>query len=292
MKTMGYDGYMPPEIAPPPAPAPEPHHIKPVPIIIAVLVLILAGIALWFVLTRPSPVIGPPGEATSTPQTATSVKQHITDKGQYYQIDAAYASATPLEWSASPAAEAKAVASMKKFETDQIAQFKEDSGLNHLTAEDIQTQGLSKDRYYALTIDYKIYSSTVSISYVYLIYADTLGAHPNTYYRTFTFDAATGTELAVKDLFTPSTDYLAVLSNQARTKLPAQMKAASGYDPDMDMLDAGTSADAANFQDFYLDGSDLVIIFPPYQVAAYAFGTIELRIPRASLGNALKAEFR
>lgn len=263
---------------------------RPLHIALAAGILILAGIALWFILSRPAPVINPPGEATSTPETALGT-EHIKDNGQYYEIDAAYPTGTPLAESASQAADKKAVASMKAFETAEITRFKEESGLNNLTAEDIQIQGLSADRHYALGIDYKTYSSTVTLSFVYLIYADTLGAHPNAYYRTFTFDAKTGAELSIKDLFA-SADYLAVLSNESRTRLPAQIKEASGYDPDMDMLNAGTEADAANFQTFYLDGSDLVLIFPPYQIAAYALGTTELRIPRAELGNALKPRFR
>ncbi len=280
---------MPPEIAPPPAPAPNQHTVTPVPIIIAVIILIVAGLGLWYVLTRPAPAITPIGESPDAPNALG--KAHITDKGPYYDIDAAYPTGTPLAESASAEADAKAVASMKAFETEAIAQFKEDTGVTSLTAEDIQVQGLSKDRYYALGIDYKTYSSLVTLSFVYLIYADTLGAHPNAYYRTFTYDANTGAELSIDDLFA-SSDYLAVLSNEARTRLPALLEARLGSSPDPDMLAAGTTPDAANFQTFYLEGPDLVLIFPPYQIAAYAAGTTELRIPRSALGNALKPEFR
>lgn len=283
---------MPPETppsfeAPAPAPAPKPPH-SPLPIIFAVLLLLVAGGVLWFLLTRETPA--PPGEPLNTGSTAP-IKQHLTDDGTYYEIDAAYPSSTPLAESASPAADAKAVATMKKFETDEIASFKADSGLDSLTAEDIQMQGLGPNRKYGLGIDYETFSSTVTLSFVYEIYSDTLGAHPNTYYRTFTFDAASGSELALKDLFVPG--YLNVLANEAKNRLPAIVKEQSGgYDADPDMLALGITPEAVNFQSFYLDGANLVIIFPPYQIGPYALGTILLPIPRADLGNALKAQYR
>lgn len=273
-RAVGYDGYM----------------SKPLVVVLAIIVLISAGLIFWFVHSHSAPA-GPAPAATSTAPAQASVKQHLTDKGQYYEADAAYPSTTALAASAGASADAAAVASMKAFEADQIAQFKKDAGLDALTPEDIQVQGLSADRQYALQIDYKVYSSPATLSYVYLIYEDTLGAHPNTYYRTFTFDKKTGAELGLQDIFA-SADYLSVLSNESRNRLPALLKARTSYDPDPDMLAAGTTADAANFQSFYLDGADFVIIFPPYQVAAYAAGTTELRIARSALGNTLKAELR
>jgi hypothetical protein len=54
------------------------------------------------------------------------------------------------------------------------------------------------------------------------------------------------------------------------------------------MLNAGTSAKAENFKDWYVDGTNLVIVFPPYAVAAYAAGAQTLTIPFSQL-TSLKA---
>ncbi len=53
------------------------------------------------------------------------------------------------------------------------------------------------------------------------------------------------------------------------------------------MLNSGTTAKVENFQDWYIDGTSLVIIFPPYQVAAYAAGEQTVTIPFSQL-TALK----
>lgn len=260
---------------------------KPLPLLIAIIVLLLVGGALWFVLTRNSDVPPPGSLNPSSGQVDTGTKQELHDSGDYYDITGTYPSSAGLSGSV----DALAVGYMKTFVEQESARFK-DTNISELTAEDIQIQGLGGDRKYVLDIDYDFYSSPRTTSFVYHMYADTLGAHPNGYYRTFTFDRETGDGLALDDLFTPTTDYLSVVSTIVREKLPSIIKSYSGYDADPDMLLAGTSPDADNFQNFYLDGADLVIVFPPYQVGPYALGTQEVHIPRAELGNALRVEYR
>lgn len=264
---------------------------KPLPIAIAVIVLVVAAGGLWYVLSRPTgnELVNPfpPSQGTLGEPT----EQTLKDSGQYYEITAKYPSSAGLTATAGAKEDALAVSSMKFFAEQEAARFK-DTNVSSLTAEDIRIQGLGGDRQYALDIAYKAYRSPVAVSYVYLMYANTMGAHPNTYYRTFVFDAKTGEGLHLDDLFSPTADYLGVLSVLSREKLAVQMEKAGGVAPDADMLDAGTTPDADNFQNFYLEGADLVLIFPPYQVAPYVYGTQEVRIPRAELGNAFKVEFR
>ena len=278
----------PVDIAPPPAPAPH-QGPKPLPTVIAILILLVAAGGIWFWLTQtPS---GTGTTATSTPE-GTVEKQTIRDAGDYYDIEANYPATTPLKATAGARADAKAVEILHGFVAQEIANFKENSGLSSLTPEDIQVQGLGGDRKYALGVDYTIHTSPATVSYVFQMYQDTMGAHPNAYYRTFVFDKTMGDGLTLADVFSPTADYVGVLSNESRNRLPALLKARTGYDADPDMLAAGTTPDADNFQNFYLDGKDLVIIFPPYQIAAYAAGTTELHIPRAELGNAIVAKYR
>ncbi len=277
------------DIAPPPAPAPEPHREqKSLPTVLAVLILLIAVGGIWFWLAQtPS---GTGTNATSTPA-GTVEKQTIRDAGEYYTIEASYPATTPLKASAGARADAKAAEVLHTFVAQEIANFKE-TNITVLTPADIQVMGLGGDRKYALGIDYTIYTSPATVSVVFQMYQDTMGAHPNGYYRSFVFDKTTGEGLTLADIFSPTADYAAVLSNESRTRLPALMKARTGYDADPDMLAAGTTPDADNFQSFYLVGPDLVIIFPPYQIAAYAAGTTELYIPRAELGNAIVAKYR
>jgi len=288
MEPMGYHRDMPPETAPAPVDAPVPPHPQPIPLLIALALLLIAGGVLWYILTRPSPQIPLGQTATSTPEGGVTGAKHITEETDLYEIDAAYPAATPLKASAGAAADAAAVSAMKTFAEQEIARFKDNGEFDSMTAEDKAMLGYGDGRKQALGLEYKTYTSPATVSYVYLIYVDTFGAHPNAYYRTFTFDAATGEELHTDDLFTPTADYTSVLSSETRTRL----KASLGADAAIDMLEAGTTPDADNFQNFYLDGNALVIVFPPYQVGPYAIGTQEVRIPRASLGNALAARYR
>lgn len=264
---------------------------KPLPIILAVLLLLLASGALWYVLTRPAGNDMRNPFPTTSGEPAGGAQGLLEDSGQYYEITGRYPSSTTLTATAGAKQGALAVGYMKTFVEQEAARFK-DTNISELTAEDIKIQELGGDRRYELDIEYTAYQSPVAVSYVYLMYANTMGAHPNTYYRTFVFDAKTGEGLHLDDIFSPTADYLGVLSVLSREKLAVQMEKAGGVAPDREMLDAGTTPDADNFQNFYLEGPDLVLIFPPYQVAAYVYGAQEVRIPRAELGNALKAEYR
>ncbi len=261
--------------------------------IIGFLVLILLGIGtLWYMTTRPLPATPNVPVATTTPATATE-PLHITEHAQYYDVDAQYPGSTMLSQSAGTQADAAAIAQMKQWDEDTITQFKTDSGLNNLTPQDIQTQGLGPNRKYALTITYEAHSSSANVSYVFQVFEDTLGAHPNTTYKTFVFDSTNGKSLGLSDVFTPGFDYATALSTLSRAKLPAQIAAAEQIDVsqvDTGMLDAGTTADPANFQDFYFDGMNFVLLFPPYQVGPYVLGLVTLQIP-ASTVSGLKTQY-
>ncbi len=255
-----------------------------------VLILIILGALIWYMANTPAPEA--PTPQAGEPQGEMGV---ITENEQYWEIEATYPTSTPLKASAGAGADAHAVEVMKQFAEISVQSFKEESGLLSLSAEDIAMQGLGGDRKYALGMDYELHSSDSTVSYVYLIYADTLGAHPNAYYRTFTFDSETGTGLTLGDLFVPGSDYLAKLSSSSRAKLVTQIAEASNVSEaelSMDMIDAGTTPDEDNYLNFYLEGDALVIIFAPYQVGPWALGMQEVRLPKSELTAILKAKYQ
>ena len=187
-------------------------------------------------------------------------------------------------------ADAAAVASMKAFEESSIQDFDKNwTGLDQSFIDHIKSENFKG----SLSITYETHQGPNTVSYVYSIYSDTLGAHPNGTYKTFTFDTRTGAELSLADLFAPGTNYAQYLSDYSRSKLPAMIAArenVSASEVATDMLDAGTTADPANFSDFYLDGSNLVILFPPYAVGPYVLGTMELDIPLSNVPG-LKSDY-
>ncbi len=259
-------------------------------IFVGILIAAFVAVAAWYAFgTRtavaPSTETGTstPGTATTTPA-ATAEPAHITEHAQYYDIDLAYPAATPLA-SVSAAADARAVAAMKGEMQTIATQFKQNGDFANLTPEDVKLMRLD-ERKEALSAEYKMHASANTVSYVFQVYEDTLGAHPNTYFRTFTFDTATGAELSLADIFAAGAPYLQALSEIARAKLPpivAQHAQVSVSEVDTDYIADGTTPATESFQTWYIDTDTLTIVFPPYQVGPYALGTIELPLPLSSL---------
>lgn len=261
-------------------------------IAVGILVAAFAVLAAYYLLGSTTVVAPGLETATTTPETASAgpaAPLHLTEHAAYYDIDLSYPSATPLA-SLSAEANAQAVAAMKASMQEIADSFKKNGNFENLTPEDVKLMRLD-ERKEALSSEYKAYAGTRTVSYVFTIYEDTLGAHPNTYFRTFTFDTKTGMKLELGNLFLPSANYLSVLSQRARTDLPAIIKRMSGSDADIAYIQEGTKPLAESFQNFYIDGSNLVLLFPPYQVGPYALGTVIDPVPLARLAS-VKAEYR
>lgn len=252
-----------------------------------VLGIIGIGLVLWYMSEHPAPYINHPDQTAQNGTGGTAGGDHvIKDNGAYYDIKAVYPAKTALQKSAGAAADAKAIEIMKQFEMNSIAAFKENGNFANLTPEDVRIQGLGSDRKYSLDITYTTHVGTHTVSYVFMQYMDTLGAHPNGYYRTFTFNSKTGAGLVLGDLFTPNADYLATVSKESRRILPAQLADIEGVsekEVDTKMINDGTTPDADNFQNWYIEKGNLVLIFPQYQVAPYVAGPQEVYLPLSSL---------
>ncbi|MDB5237142.1 MAG: Immunogenic protein precursor [Parcubacteria group bacterium] len=262
---------------------------------VGVLVLIFVGLAVWYMATHQAPSAFAPGTATSTasgPVTTAAQPGSIVDTGQYYQIHAQYPASTILAQTASVQADAAAVSVMKSFLQNEAQNFKENGDFANLTPQDIHMQGLDQGRIYTLDATYKMYRGTHTVSYVYMFAADTLGAHPNEYYKTFTFDTTTGDQLAIGDIFQPNSNYFQLLSARVRADLPAMINKIQAGAADTDTINVGTQPITDDFQAWYIDGSSLVILFAPYQVGPYSVGTILDPIPLSTFTNVLKPVYR
>jgi len=261
-------------------------------IVVAGLIAVFIVLVLWFVFDKPK-ALAPTGQfATSTIATTTPVAdsgpKHLSENAAYYTIDLAYPAATPLT-KVSAEANAAAVDSMKSFAESTASQFKTDGDFANLTHDDVQMQGLDQSKE-ALSSEYKVYTGPRTISYLYTIYSDTHGAHPNTYFKTFTFDTQNGQQLSLADLFVSGYPYLSHISGRGRADLPGIInKQSNGGGSDTDEINLGTAPTEANFSNFYISGGNLVLVFAPYQVGPYALGTVLDPIPLAQLSDGLKA---
>jgi len=98
---------------------------------------------------------------------------------------------------------------------------------------------------------------------------NTGGAHPNTFFHTWTYNENTGTVLKFHSLFQKEHNPLWTIYPMVKESLLSQ----KGEMADEEMIDAGTGdLDMENYQNFVLDGNNLVLLFEPYQVAPYAAG--------------------
>jgi len=245
---------------------------------IGALVLIIGAGALYVGL-RPGPAKVPSG---TLPAALTG---SYVEHAAYYDIETAYPTETPLPGEASEAA----ITTMQGWVIETISQFKTDGNFDNLTPEDIAMLGFDQGRKESLQITYKTVASPHTISYFFTTYSDTLGAHPNGFFKTFTFDTKTGAELSLTDLFAPGAKYLEQLSTIARAKLPEVI--GTQY-ADADYIQSGTEPKDESFQNFVIDKGSLDILFEPYQVGPYAIGPQTLPIPLADMKEVLKPEYR
>ena len=260
-----------------------------------ILVLIFVVLAIWYMATHQAPAVFTASIATSTPSGATAAvsgPQTITDDGQYYQIRAQYPGSTVLAQSANAQADTAAVAQIKAFLQQEAANFKQNGDFANLTAEDAHIQGLDQGRIYSLDAEYKAYQGAHSVSYVYTLESDTLGAHPNEYYKTFTFDTISGQSLAIGDIFQPNSNYLQLLSTRVRADLPSIINNLQAGAADTATINVGTQPIIEDFQSWYIDDANLVIVFAPYQVGPYSIGTVLDTIPLRAFTNVLKPAYR
>lgn len=222
--------------------------------------------------------------AIPRPLPTTTDTGNYAEQAPYYTITAAYATTTPLGGSQGAAA----AEVQRDFVQNRIAEFKQNGNFDNLTAEDVHMLGYDEGRKQTLNISYLAASSPATISYVYTIEEYTGGAHGNSDTRTFTFSRSSGKLLSLSDLFVGGAPYLTTLRDAAQ----AQLAGTLGDFANDTMIADGTSATEGNFSRFFLDDTSLVVIFPPYAVAAYAAGTQTAALPRSSLAELLRPEYR
>ncbi len=264
-------------------------------LVVLVLMLVMVGLFVWYLLARPYATLPVGQTGTSTPATSTvvlpipkDVPQHLTESGTYYDIDLEYPSVTPLTQSASASADASAIATMKAYDESTTATFKKDTDITDITPQIAEDQGLNQYNKYELSSTYQTFTSPFSVSYVFNVTEDTLGAHPNSNFQTFTFRATDGAVINLADLFNSGTNYLGTLSTLTRAALTKQM----GSNSNPSFIDPGTTPDANNFSNFAIDGNDLVIFFAPYAVGPYSSGPQTVRIPLSELSSVLKSSYQ
>lgn len=100
-------------------------------------------------------------------------------------------------------------------------------------------------------------------------YAYTGGAHGNHFMLPLTYDVQTGRAIALAALFRPGVAYADTLAARALPRLLAQYGAGTLFEDHL-------PAEPGTFSVFTLGPDSLTVYFPPYALAPYAAGTLEV----------------
>jgi hypothetical protein len=114
-------------------------------------------------------------------------------------------------------------------------------------------------------------------------------AHPNNHVRILNYDFAKHLLLSPPDLFASSTQALPFLSSYSRIALRTLFADMTEAELDLQILQ-GTEPTHQNFQEVGITKTGLTVLFGPYQVAPYARGVQEVRIPLADMSPPLQTE--
>lgn len=138
-------------------------------------------------------------------------------------------------------------------------------------------------RPYELVTRYQeCYQNNAMLSLYVDYYQYTGGAHGSTDRRPYNIDLKNGQDIALKDLFLSGYDYRTALNTLISEQIAAE--------PDMyftgDMGFKGITDD----QRYYIQNGFLVVYFSQYEIAPYAAGFPEFKIPLADLKGGLRAD--
>lgn len=168
------------------------------------------------------------------------------------------------------------------------------------------------DRQLQLLINYTIAARTPAfVSVREKGMADTGGAHPIPIDASFVYDTHAQRVIGLDDLFSDAAQAHQRFSDAARKALGSTLlvqapdagegspEARREWTTNMQkMIDDGTDPNGSNFTEFILDAgadgksSGITLLFPPYQVAPYVYGTQTVDLPVKVFADLLKPGYR
>ena len=121
-----------------------------------------------------------------------------------------------------------------------------------------------------------------SFKFDFSFYADG-AAHPGLNSMTLNYDLGQGKELALADLFLPNANYLEAISKYSIAELSEQ--------PFFDSSSSnGAQPTPENYRNWNITPNGLMITFDEYQVAPYAAGPQQVRVPYSELRDLINPQ--
>lgn len=130
---------------------------------------------------------------------------------------------------------------------------------------------------YIVQTNYDVHYTTASfLSLTIMYYEYTGGAHGISYKTPYNLNLNTGKNITLEKLFKPSTNYISLINKEIQFQIDKK-NSVPGAIPITEFKSI------SNDQPFYIDGTNLVIYFQPYELGAYALGIQEFPIPLSKL---------
>jgi len=171
---------------------------------------------------------------------------------------------------------------VETFVQDYVTVFKENADSYDWAMEDLEiSTGEKFDVTYYLHANYdKGRFDEKYLSFVLKAEYYSGGAHGGRDFFSFAYDVENKKEIKLGDLFPDQSNYLNDISQYCFDDLKKQMTEKSGDEwVDEEWLIDGVSPDEENFQAFVFNEDSIAFYFPPYQVAAYAYGDFMVVFP-------------
>lgn len=114
-------------------------------------------------------------------------------------------------------------------------------------------------------------------------YANTGGAHPNTFSSYYSFDRSTGRRLLLSDILTDTTSLAPIVERIFRQK--------QGIPEEQSLEEEGYFVETGQFvlpEHVGVGRKGLIFYYNPYEIAAYAQGPIEIIVPYREIKDFLK----
>lgn len=137
---------------------------------------------------------------------------------------------------------------------------------------------------YVVQVDYKVHNNKdnlLSISVTYYQY--TGGAHGATLQKSFNIDLDTGNEATLKDFFYEGENYKEIISKEIKKQMALEKD--KYFDGAFNVVSS-----ISNKQPFYVKDENIVVCYGHYEIAPYAAGIQELKIPFSSFKKGVKKD--
>lgn len=202
-----------------------------------------------------------------------------------YEIDAAYPEVMGLH-----NADAQKMINQTSY---NLVETSINSFKNDLSAAQ-QVKGIPKsvfEQTSELSISYSVgQADNKVVSYHFSNMESVIGmAHPANTNQTLNFDAQSGKQLTIADLFQPNSNYLTTIAQISAQQLTTKLGTQNGEDF---FIKEGTAPTAANYKNFLVTQEGLQIIFDPATVAADFAGTQMITIPWHDLSGILNPQYQ